>query len=110
MTDREIRYCATADGISIAYTTAGEGRPLVAMPVPAFSHMELNWQMFAPILPPLAARFRYVSYDARGSGMSDRSAVDFSMEAMLRDLEAVGAQRVGEVRPGLVDQRRAHRV
>ncbi|MGH8246885.1 MAG: adenylate/guanylate cyclase domain-containing protein, partial [Gammaproteobacteria bacterium] len=45
--------------------------------------------MYATVLPPLAARFRFVSYDARGTGMSDRSAADFSMEAMLRDLEAV---------------------
>ena len=87
--DREIRYCTTADGVSIAYTLAGEGNPLIGMPVPGFSHMELSWQMYATVLPPLAARFRYASYDARGTGLSDRSAMDFSMEAMLRDLEAV---------------------
>jgi class 3 adenylate cyclase/pimeloyl-ACP methyl ester carboxylesterase len=39
--------------------------------------------------------FRLVSYDNRGSGMSDRSAVDFSLEAMIRDLRAV-VNRVAE--------------
>jgi class 3 adenylate cyclase len=59
------------------------------MPVPGFSHAELSWQMFGAIAQPLAARYRYATYDSRGTGLSDRGAVDFSMEAMLRDLEAV---------------------
>src|SRR5438552_5475578 len=28
-------------------------------------------------------------YDSRGSGLSDREAIDFSMDAMVRDLQAV---------------------
>ena len=84
-----IQYARTSDGVSIACSMAGEGRPLIGMPVPGFSHAELSWQMFGAIWQPIAARYRWVSYDARGSGLSDRSAVDFSMEAMLRDLEAV---------------------
>ena len=32
---------------------------------------------------------RFVRYDARGTGMSDRSTLDFSIEARVRDLEAV---------------------
>jgi len=63
--------------------------PIISMPVPGFSHAELSWQMFGAIVQPLAAKHRYVTYDARGTGLSDRTAIDFSLEAMLRDLEAV---------------------
>ena len=48
--------------------------------------------MFGTVAQPLAARHRYITYDSRGTGLSDRSAIDFSMEAMLRDLEAVVEQ------------------
>jgi class 3 adenylate cyclase len=88
MVELRIQYARTSDGVSIACATAGVGRPLIVMPVPGFSHAELSWEMFGVIQQPLAARYRYVSYDSRGSGLSDRSAVDFSIDAMLRDLEA----------------------
>ncbi|MDO8617050.1 MAG: alpha/beta hydrolase, partial [Dehalococcoidia bacterium] len=84
-----IQYAKTADGVSIAYATAGEGKPLVMMPVPACSHVERGWEVFASLWQPLAQAFRLVWYDSRGSGLSDREAIDFSMDAMIRDLEAV---------------------
>ncbi len=62
---------------------------MITMPVPGFSHVELGREMYSAIQGPLSEKFRVVSYDARGSGLSDRSAVDFSMDAMLKDLEAV---------------------
>ena len=34
-----IQYAQTADGVSIAYWTLGEGMPLVLMASPPFSHM-----------------------------------------------------------------------
>ncbi len=85
----QIQYAKTSDGVNIAYATAGDGIPIVGMPPPGFSHAELSWQMFGMIMQPLAAKHRYIHYDARGTGLSDRDAVDFSIEAMLRDLEAV---------------------
>jgi len=84
-----IQYCTTTDGVSLAYWTAGDGRQVIGMPVPGFSHAELSWRMFGAVLQPLADRYRLVSYDSRGTGLSDRGAIDFSIEAMLRDLEAV---------------------
>jgi hypothetical protein len=37
----------TSDGVSLAYWKAGDGRPIIAMPVPGFSHAELGWQMYS---------------------------------------------------------------
>ncbi|HUF53214.1 MAG TPA: adenylate/guanylate cyclase domain-containing protein [Dehalococcoidia bacterium] len=87
-----IQYAKTSDGVNIAYGEAGEGLPLIGMPSPGFSHAELIWQAFGVITQPIAAKYHLVLYDSRGTGLSDRSAVDFSMDAMIRDLEAVVAR------------------
>lgn len=47
--------------------------------------------MYGHVLQHLAQGFCVLWYDTRGTGMSDRSALDFSLEAMERDLEAVTA-------------------
>jgi hypothetical protein len=39
-----IQYAQTSDGVSIAFWTLGEGMPLVGMPTPPFSHIQLEWQ------------------------------------------------------------------
>jgi class 3 adenylate cyclase/pimeloyl-ACP methyl ester carboxylesterase len=87
----QIRYTKTSDGVNIAYYAFGEGLPFVYMPFTPFSHLELEWQ-----IPEcwrwyemLAAGRMFVRFDGRGTGLSDRDATDFSLEAQLRDLEAV---------------------
>jgi len=86
-----IQYAKTSDGVNIAFATAGDGPPLVVMQALGFAHAELVWEAFANIMQPLASNFRTVWYDARGTGLSDRDAIDFSIEAMVRDFEAVVA-------------------
>ena len=44
-----IQYAKTSDGVSIAYSTAGDGPPMIGMPTPGFSHAELSWQMFGTL-------------------------------------------------------------
>jgi class 3 adenylate cyclase/pimeloyl-ACP methyl ester carboxylesterase len=87
----QIRYCTTADGINIAYATAGSGPPVVWIQNPFQSHVQLAWEQ-----PPLRAAYgnilaggaTLVRLDPRGTGLSDRD-VDVSSAAYVRDLEAV---------------------
>src|SRR3972149_5397359 len=84
-----IQYAKTSDGVNIAYAVAGDGPPLVRAPLPWVNHAQRDWRMFPNTSPSLTRTFRLILYDARGTGLSDRDAIDFSMEAMVRDLEAV---------------------
>ena len=89
--DPRIQYAKTADGVSIAYWTLGEGQALVEMPALPFSHLQLELQvpLWRAWDERLAERRAHVRYDPRGTGMSDRNVVDFSFEGLLLDLEAV---------------------
>jgi class 3 adenylate cyclase len=86
-----IQYAQTADGVSIAFWTMGDGMPLVHMPVPPLSHIQLEWQMpeIRRWYQGLARKRKHVRYDGRGSGLSDRDVGDYSLDALLLDLEAV---------------------
>jgi class 3 adenylate cyclase/pimeloyl-ACP methyl ester carboxylesterase len=86
----EIRYTTTADGVSIAYYTMGEGHPLVVTSNVLWSH--LRFQRFPEYQRSgngLGRGLQVVRYDARGTGLSDRHSLDFGMDARLLDLEAV---------------------
>ena len=93
MAEPEIRYCTTADGVSIAYYTMGEGYPLVVTSTVLWSNLRL--QRFREYHRSrsgqgLGRGLQVVRYDARGTGLSDRNTLDFSMDARLRDLQALG--------------------
>lgn len=89
-----IRYTTTSDGVSIAFATLGEGVPVVFMPPLPFSHLEAMWGApgIEAWLGRLAHGAQVAIYDARGTGLSDRAAVDFSIEAMMADLDAVAGK------------------
>ena len=74
----------------IAYATAGEGPPLVRINN-WFTHLELDWDnpVWRHWSEALAERRTLVRYDPRGSGLSDRDVTDFSLDALVSDLEAV---------------------
>jgi class 3 adenylate cyclase len=78
--------------VSIAYWTLGHGgTPLVLMPGIPFNHAQLQWELDgqAEFYERLAQGRTVISYDSRGTGLSDRNARDISMDAQLLDLEAV---------------------
>ncbi len=91
MTEPQIQYAKTEDGVSIAYWTLGEGEPLVYMPWIPFGHIELEWQEseHRRFCEGLARGGLLVHYDGRASGLSDRSVEDLSLAARARDLESV---------------------
>ncbi len=90
-----IRYTETSDAVRIAYYTMGRGVPLVVTSMLLWGHLG-NTHVFkehyrSQTPGGLGHGMQIVRYDARGTGLSDRSAIDFSIEAQTRDLEAVVA-------------------
>jgi len=86
-----IQYAKTKDGVSIAFWTLGEGMPLVYVPDIPFSHIQMGWQITAWRTwdERLAENRKLIRYDSRGSGLSGRSVGDYSLDALVLDLEAV---------------------
>jgi class 3 adenylate cyclase len=86
-----IQYAQTKDGVSIAFWTIGEGEPLVYMPRMPWSHIQLEWQVphSRGFLERLAEQRMLIRYDCRGTGLSDRDALEFSLDSQMLDLEAV---------------------
>ena len=88
--EQDIRFCKTEDGVRIAYATVGEGPPLIRV-LGWFTHLEFDWN--APwskaAVEEMASRYSYIRYDGRGVGLSDREITDFSVDCLVKDLEAV---------------------
>ncbi len=82
-----IQYAKTSDGVSIAFHTMGKGTPLVMAGAPAALSEPLPEQRIW--LERLARRREVVRYDHRGFGLSERKVSDYSVDALVRDLEAV---------------------
>ncbi len=86
-----IQYAKTADGVNIAFWTMGEGPPLVIPANISAGHLQMELEMppFRTVYARLAERLQIIHYDCRGVGMSQRDALDFSVDAAERDLNAV---------------------
>jgi class 3 adenylate cyclase len=86
-----IQYAQTADGVSIALWTLGEGTAYVEMPTIPVSHIQMEWEIpeWRRWYEALAQRRMVVRYDCRGAGLSDRDVTDFSLDAQVLDLQAV---------------------
>jgi pimeloyl-ACP methyl ester carboxylesterase/DNA-binding winged helix-turn-helix (wHTH) protein len=90
MPAQEIRFCTTGDGVRLAYATMGAGPPLVKA-ANWLSHLDYDREtvVWRHWLVELARRYRLVRYDERGCGLSDWNVPEFSVDAWVRDLEAV---------------------
>lgn len=87
----QIEYARTSDGVRIATMAFGAGPPLLTSSTPPWSHVEMETRIPAvgAFLRALAERHRVIRYDCRGTGLSDRKPLDFSLDAQVRDMEAV---------------------
>jgi len=86
---QEEQFCRTSDDVRIAYSCVGEG-PAVVWASHWMSHLALNRE--SPVwhwTEEFAKDHAYVRYDQRGSGLSDWDAPSLSVDAFVRDLEAV---------------------
>lgn len=88
--EQEIAFATTSDGVRIAYSTVGDGPPVIAV-LGWVTHLERGYgsPQFNFWSPGMVERHRLVQYDGRGSGLSDRGLGDYSLENKLKDLEAV---------------------
>src|SRR5215510_12602454 len=86
----EVKFCRTSDGVRIAYAVVGDGPPLV-WAAHWLSHLAFSWE--SPVWRHWTEEFgkdyAFVHYDERGNGLSDWDVPEFSVEAFVRDLEAV---------------------
>jgi len=87
---QSVHYVSTTDQVSLAWASLGRGVPLVKaatwlthlqydLESPVWSH----WVRF------LGEHFRYIRYDERGCGMSDRQVRDLDLPQWVDDLETV---------------------
>jgi pimeloyl-ACP methyl ester carboxylesterase/DNA-binding CsgD family transcriptional regulator len=87
----ELAFATSADGTVIAWSSVGEGPALVHLPGVPFSNFEAEWR--SPTLREaygeLARDLRFIQFDGRGTGRSQRDVSDLRLEAMLDDIDAV---------------------
>ncbi|HME72732.1 MAG TPA: alpha/beta fold hydrolase [Myxococcota bacterium] len=90
--EQRIGFATTSDGVRIAYATTGQGPPLVFV-LGWLTHLQEG--LGSPLYDAVGLLRWYsrdhlvVRYDGRGFGLSDRNIADFSLDARVRDLEAV---------------------
>jgi DNA-binding SARP family transcriptional activator/alpha-beta hydrolase superfamily lysophospholipase len=85
-----IHFCTTSDGVRLAYALSGSGPPLVKASN-WLTHLDYDW--VSPVWRhwwlALSRHHRLVRYDERGCGLSAWDVEELSLEAYVRDLEAV---------------------
>jgi class 3 adenylate cyclase/pimeloyl-ACP methyl ester carboxylesterase len=87
----QIRYAQTADGVSIAFWTLGEGRPVFMNSPLTFSHSGLEVQIprIAAMFERVAADAMLVRWDNRNYGLSQRGVERLSIDDWAADVFAV---------------------
>jgi pimeloyl-ACP methyl ester carboxylesterase/DNA-binding CsgD family transcriptional regulator len=90
MPRQDVRFCRSADGVTIAYAVHGSGPPLV-IDACWLSHLQYDWESpvwrhFLTALGKVATVYRF---DERGHGLSDRDVHEHDLERRVADVEAV---------------------
>ena len=89
---QSVHFCATTDGVRLAYATSGKGPPVVKASN-WLTRLDYDWgsPVWQHWWQALSRRHMLVRYDERGCGLSDWdvNADSYSLEAWVRDLETV---------------------
>lgn len=89
----KVRYARTDDGVTIAYSSFGDGPVMIVVASPMVSQLEVAWEepAFEHFWSRLAACARVVMFDRRGAGLSDRAAAvaPFGLPTLALDVKAV---------------------
>lgn len=84
------RFLTTGDGVTLAWAASGRG-PALVKAANWLTDIEYDWE--SPVWRHwtkfLAAHFRYIRYDERGCGLTDRDVGDLSFPRWVEDLESV---------------------
>jgi class 3 adenylate cyclase/pimeloyl-ACP methyl ester carboxylesterase len=93
----DTRY-ARSGNLDIAYQAVGKGQDLVFVPG-SLSHVELGWETppCATMYPRLSGFARMITFDKRGTGLSDRTPELPTLEQRMDDvrsvMDAAGSER-----------------
>jgi pimeloyl-ACP methyl ester carboxylesterase/DNA-binding CsgD family transcriptional regulator len=87
-----VRYARADDGVTVAYSTIGEGPVTVVFVMPMVSQLEVAWE--EPAVEQFLSRFascaRVVLFDRRGAGLSDQATDDgLGLQTLGLDIKAV---------------------
>ncbi len=87
---QKIQFCTTADGVRLAYSSAGSGYPLVKS-ANWLNHLDYEWDspLWKHWLAALTQHNRLIRYDERGNGLSQWDVKEMSFDLWVQDLEKV---------------------
>jgi pimeloyl-ACP methyl ester carboxylesterase/DNA-binding CsgD family transcriptional regulator len=87
---QRVRYLQTEDGVQLAWAEVGDG-PILVKAANWLSHLE--YELESPVwghwIRFFGDHFRFLRWDERGCGLTDRDVGELSFERWLGDLEAV---------------------
>jgi pimeloyl-ACP methyl ester carboxylesterase/DNA-binding winged helix-turn-helix (wHTH) protein len=95
---QQIRFARAGDGVRLAWASTGRGTPVLRA-AHWMTHLEYDWRSAAlgGRIHAFARAHRYLRYDMRGSGLSDRDVdpgdVDTQADDLLAVADAAGAER-----------------
>lgn len=87
---QDIRFCTTPDGVNLAYASSGSGPPIVRV-ANWLTHLDLDWKgpIWSHWFSEFSKNHTLIRFDQRGSGLSDRSVTQISLDAWVKDLETI---------------------
>ncbi|MCL5776250.1 alpha/beta fold hydrolase [Limibaculum sp. FT325] len=85
-----VRFCTAPDGVRLAWTAEGEGPPILRGPH-WMTHLGYDREspIWRPWIEALSRENRFVRFDQRCNGLSDRGVADISFERMVDDIGTV---------------------